>query len=121
MEEFQGSTSGFADLLQIEAGADHAGLIRERFLFAQAFKSHLVHEHAQIVSLSTTNATFVYEVMQRGKIIRELQGDYSAHVRYWTPQRISTEWPSYRTAVLALQTRLQRFMLWEEENLPIYM
>lgn len=110
----------FADLLHAGAGTHHAELIRERMLFSQIFKSHLAHERAEVISLASINTVLADKAKLRGSMIAELQADYSAHVRHWTPQHLITDWSGYRKAVLGLQARLRRFMLWEEENLPIY-
>lgn len=66
------------------------------------------------------NSALADKAKARSVMITDLRSDYSSHVRHWTPIRIKTEWDTYRRAVLDLQARLRRFMLWEEENLPLY-
>lgn len=114
------SMARFSDLLKAEARVDHAALIRERMLFAQLFKHHLAHEQEEIAELAKMSNSFAAKARDRGTMIAELRSDYSMHVRHWTPQRIKNEWTAYRLAVLDLQARLRRFMLWEEQNLPLY-
>lgn len=119
-DELRMSMARFADLLKADAQVDHAALIRERMLFAQLFKHHLAHEQEEIAELSRMNDTLAGKAKARGIMIADLRADYSAHVGHWTPLRIKADWLAYRRAVLDLQARLRRFMLWEEENLPLY-
>lgn len=110
----------FSAMMDIPGGPDHAGLLRERVLFAQLFNSHLAREQEEVTFVSLSDPCVAAKSRDRAGMISELRGDYSNHVRRWTPPAILSDWDGYRSAVLSLQHRLLVFMAWEEWHLPLY-
>lgn len=110
----------FAAMMASPGGPDHAALLRERMLFAQLFNGHLAREQDELAGLSQAEPELAGKTQARRGLIGRLRGDYSDHIRCWTPPIIRSDWPTYRSAVLVLQQRLTDFMAWEEDNLPLY-
>lgn len=99
---------------------DHGGLLRERMLFAQLLNGHLAREQNEVAELSQADPELAGKAQARSEVIGQLRSDYSDHIRRWTPPMIRSDWQAYRSAVLVLQQRLTDFMVWEEQNLPLY-
>jgi hypothetical protein len=110
----------FSAMMDAPGGPDHAGLLRERMLFAQLFNGHLAREQEEVKELSQAQPALKVMAQNRVGLIGQLRKDYSDHIRRWTPPLIRSDWQAYRSAVLALQRRLCDFMAWEEQNLPLY-
>ncbi len=102
----------YALVLARRPGDIRAALLASRVDFSRLFASHVAVERA------AAQAVLSPELMRAAEHeMARLFGDYSTHVRTWTPTRIEAEWPSYADGVLALQTRLRKRFAWAERVL----
>lgn len=111
----------FAGLMTSSRERGSAALPQARLLFSRRFATHMAEEAEYFRGLAAfPAASHLLPVFREYEDrVRHLRTDYSAHVRKWTPQEIDRHWPSYVTAVLALQDRFRILMDWEESNLAI--
>ncbi|MEH3160225.1 MAG: hypothetical protein PGN08_15700 [Sphingomonas taxi] len=100
--------------IAMDRGAEaFATLHRERVLFSQLFRAHMIEEEAFARSILGDDAARIAWSLEFHALLR----DYSAHISAWTPARVKIEWSAYRAAVMALQARLNARMDWEEREL----
>lgn len=119
-DQLRNSMARFAAMMGSDGEIDHAGLLRERMLFAQLFNAHLAREQEEVDQAAAAQTSTTTISRCRSEMIGRLRADCSKHVRRWIPTLIRSDWQAYRDAVLALQRRLVAFMDWEERNLSIY-
>lgn len=108
----------FADEMTA-ANPDMAGIARLRIGFSKLFRQHMEREDALATTLMQPPANPAVRVIveEHRTKIRELFLRYSSHIKEWMPDRITTDWPGYRKAVLVLQDQLKDRMVWEERTL----
>ena len=111
----------FAGLMANSRDGGRAALPQARVAFSRLFTSHMAEEaeFLRAVVASPNGAWLAPFVRDYEDRVRNLRADYSAHVRKWTPLHIDRHWPSYVSAVLALQDRFRALMDWEESNLTV--
>ena len=109
----------YAELMRSGAPGDMTTVAKKRIAFSRLFREHM-HDVGAAIDAARGGVLLESDsriLASHSENFQPIFLRYSAHIKYWSPDRIASEWEEYCAACIALQDMYGRQLDWEEQFL----